>query len=79
MISQVSQLPDLIKASIAPSSTESSESDSDQDSDAAKWSIAARKNTVLDIVTLMAGNTDAAVALVEGLIKKKHKFTMDYG
>ena len=33
-----------------------------------------QKKTALDIVTLMAGNTDAAVALVEDLIKKKHKF-----
>ena len=30
------------------------------------------------MVTLMAGNTDAAVALVKDLIKKKHKFKMDF-
>ena len=38
-----------------------------------------QKKTALDIVTLMAGNTDAAVAFFEDLIKRKHKFKMDYG
>ena len=47
-----------IKASIAQSATKSLGTDSNSDSDAAKWSNAARKATALDIVTLMAGNTD---------------------
>ena len=66
-----------IKVSIAPSDTQSSGSESDLDS--AKWSIACRKTTALDIVTIMAGNTDAAVALVENLIAKKYMFKMDHG
>ena len=66
-----------IKVSIAPSDTQSSGSESDLDS--AKWSIACRKTTALDIVTIMAGNTDAAVALVENLIAKKYTFKMDHG
>ena len=58
-----------IKALIPPSDTQSLGSESDSDS--AKWWIACRKTTALDIVTIMAGNTDAAVALVENLITKK--------